>query len=416
MFKLYRNSEVMSITIDLLKVIIIGAIVYVTMSTVLVERINNKVINNNRAIVGGIVKEHPELETEIVRFFTKPLEESDIKAGTDILAKYGYSELVSAKGNKLLKEEYRLYAISMGIFFLVVILLIYLVVQNGLKNILGEVSKITLVAEKVVEGEYKKLPVKYEEGEIAVLTSCINSMVGSLENSIGLLNKEKKFLNDIISDITHQLKTPLASLIMFNDILCDINEVDEETIKDCISSSKSQLDRMEWLVLNLLKLARLEAGSIRFNNNEVLLSDTINKAIKPFEILMEANNQKLILIGSDNIIFKHDPNWTAEALSNLIKNAIEHSSKNSNISIICDDGPLSVRIKIIDEGKGIPKKEINKIFQRFYRGQESLNPNSIGIGLSLTKSIIEGQDGEIRVISEEGVGTTFIITMYKGKI
>jgi len=182
---------------------------------------------------------------------------------------------------------------------------------------------------------------------------------------------------------------------------------------DLLKSSSEQLDRMDWLCKNLLKLARLEAGSVEFNKKDCFLFETLKKSLSPLLIKAHEKQQEISLRVNENINFKHDTEWMAEAFTNIIKNAIEHTSSGGNIKIIAMETLLSVQIIIKDNGEGIPKKEISKIFNRFYKGENSTNPASIGIGLALSKTIIEAQQGSISVKSEEGKGTEFSIIFLK---
>ncbi|MCC5427797.1 sensor histidine kinase, partial [Clostridium botulinum] len=217
---------------------------------------------------------------------------------------------------------------------------------------------------------------------------------------------------NIISDISHQLKTPLSSLIMFNELMKDENMPIEDR-KNFLKLSDEQLRRMEWLIINLLKIGRLEAGVVEFRRENNPLYVTVNKALAGLSEKAKEKSQQVIVDIDEDVYFKHDMDWTAEAISNIIKNSIEHTDNYGQIKINCEETPISLTISIKDNGEGIPEKLQNKIFERFYKGENSVNPSSIGIGLSLTKSIIESQNGSIIVESEEGKGTEFIITFLK---
>ncbi|MBB6697187.1 ATP-binding protein [Clostridium algidicarnis] len=217
---------------------------------------------------------------------------------------------------------------------------------------------------------------------------------------------------NIISDISHQLKTPLFSLVMFNDLMKE-EDVSKEDRKRFLILSDEQLKRMEWLIINLLKIGRLEAGVINFKTSNNSLKLTIDKALTGLLGSSKEKHQNIILKGSDEIYFNHDMEWTAEAISNIVKNSIEHTKEGGTIVIETEETPLSVSIMIIDNGVGIPKELFGRIFERFYKGENSVNPTSIGIGLYLGKYIIESQNGSIRVESEVNRGSKFTITFLK---
>ena len=234
-------------------------------------------------------------------------------------------------------------------------------------------------------------------------------MTVKLKEQSELLIKEKKYLEETLQDISHQIKTPLTSMYMINDILT--NEKDENIKKEFLIKNKNQIERIEWLVTSLLKLSRLESGTVKLKKEKIELNKLIDKAIEPINVLLELKDIKLIKSIEDTNI-NIDINWTVEALLNIIKNACEHTK--DKIEIIGSTNPLYTEIKIVDNGIGINKKDIKHIFERFYKG--SHNKESIGIGLNMSKKIINLQNGIIEVFSKEGVGSTFIIKFYKNNL
>ncbi|MBQ9278720.1 MAG: HAMP domain-containing histidine kinase [Lachnospiraceae bacterium] len=237
---------------------------------------------------------------------------------------------------------------------------------------------------------------KYLEGEIGKLAMTASDLKKRLFEEQQKQLKEKEFLRDIISDISHQIKTPVAALTVFNDILS--NEIDEK-YKPMIEQSGLQIERIKWLVLSMLQLARIEASSIEFNIDKVSFNDIIKSCI---DILAVKANEKNVEfnIKSDNESIKVDSEWFKEAIINVLKNAIEYSPDNSKIDISVKKIPIETRIYITDYGIGIPESERLNIFKRFYTVHSNqVNPNSVGIGLSLSRSIIEGMGGRIWVES-----------------
>lgn len=412
MFERFRNKEVMDGTKKILLVAIVGIIATVALINSSLEIINKRVVEVNSSLVGRVISEYPELESEIVENLTREFEYEHQVLGEEVLSKYGYDTMMNSNDNKAFTNIYSEFASLYIIIMIAIILIIYIVFYKSMGNVYGDITSVSSVARRVVEGDFNRVKVNYSEGDVPILKESFNLMVESLEKNITLLNKEKNFLNDLISDITHQLKTPLSSLIMFNDLMDDLTIEDVEILDDCVKSSREQLSRMEWLVQNLLKLARLESGAIVFQKNLCSIRETLEKSIAPFKLLSK-DGSKIILKGDLDIQVNHDSYWTAEALSNIIKNAVEHSSEESKVIVQCEEGPIFMTIKVIDEGDGIDEDDRKKIFTRFYRGKNPKNTNSIGIGLSLAKSIVDGQDGEIKVTSTKGQGTTFTITMYK---
>jgi len=163
-----------------------------------------------------------------------------------------------------------------------------------------------------------------------------------LKHSIEGLKREKVFLKNIISDISHQLKTPLSSVIMFNEIMVNDLVIKEEDRKKLVEQSQEKLNRMEWLILNLLKLARLEAGTIEFDVRENCLGNTIDKSLAPLLVKAENKKQCIKIDGNKAVVLRHDIDWTAETISNIVKNAIEHTDINGQIQVKIDETPLCV--------------------------------------------------------------------------
>lgn len=215
----------------------------------------------------------------------------------------------------------------------------------------------------------------------------------------------------MISDISHQLKTPLSSMIVLNDILIEDTHMDREVQMDFLVRTRGQLERMEWLIINLLKVARIEAEAIEFKREYVLLKDVLDIALKTLSTQLE--DKRVSLQGNLQTYFYGDVDWTAEALINIIKNSTEHGG--DKIDIILEDTPLFSTISIRDNGEGIAKEHMPHIFERFYKINSEVKPESIGIGLNLTKLIVESQGGTIHVNSDKGKGTEFIITFLKDK-
>lgn len=253
----------------------------------------------------------------------------------------------------------------------------------------------------------------YREGAVGILYSNYYKLVRALQDSRNREKDEKIFLRDIISDISHQLKTPLTSLNIFMDLLLEDKVTDPEKRRQILHEAENQLDRMEWMVLSMLKLARIEAGAIQFEKKENLTRTLLAESVESVRLLAEKKHQTIVLdCPADSHIYC-DGGWLVEAVINLLKNASDYSEEQNVIRIELEETGIYTRIYIKDEGPGIAEEEIPNIFKRFYRVNNEVNPNGVGIGLSLTKSIIEGMGGTISVKSEVGKYTWFMITFVK---
>ncbi len=226
-----------------------------------------------------------------------------------------------------------------------------------------------------------------------------------------LLQEDKVKLTNAISDISHQLKTPLTSMLVMVDLVSDPN-LDEEKRVEFTTNIRVQLERIEWLVSSLLKLSKIDAGTITFKKESISPRKVIQKAVDSILIPIDIKQQNLTITGDDAILFVGDFNWTSEAILNILKNCVEHTEEGGTITLSYSENPLYTEIIISDNGNGIPKEDLPYIFRRFYRGKNS-GDDSVGIGLAMAYSIITSQNGDIEVTSEQGKGTEFIIKFYK---
>ena len=247
------------------------------------------------------------------------------------------------------------------------------------------------------------------EGELSILKNNLYKVIVLLRSKNELLEKDKIYLADSLADISHQLKTPLTSLMVMVDLLKNEKNIDKQ--KEFISIIEIQISKIKWLVENLLKLSKLDAGTIKFKKEKIDVLSVITKSLSPFLVQMEMKNISLETTIND-FSFTGDLNWTSEAVENIIKNCIEHTADNGKRNIETGVTNIYSYIKITDNGCGIKKKDLPHIFERFYQGENS-SKESVGIGLALAKTIVENQGGTIDVTSEENVGTEFIIKFNK---
>lgn len=301
--------------------------------------------------------------------------------------------------------------IIMGIFAGFLILLFF-VIYRQLGKAYDDMEIISESMNSVIENGMYPDEV-YREGTAGVLYSNYYKMVRALMDSRDRVLDEKKFLRDIISDISHQLKTPLASLNVFIDLLVENKLPGDEERRKVLCEAQNQLSRMEWMVMSMLKLARIEAGAVEFEKKETNVFGMLSEAVGGVRVLTDKKKQNLKLTCDESCTMNVDSDWLIEAITNLLKNASDYSEHGTNIELRFEDNNVCQRIYVIDEGNGIEEKELPNIFKRFYRVKREVNPNSVGIGLSLTKSIVNGMGGGIRVDSEIGKGTCFTITFLK---
>ena len=249
-----------------------------------------------------------------------------------------------------------------------------------------------------------------DEGEMYKLFHSVNTLVSVLNAHIENEFRTKEFLKDTISDISHQLKTPLAALNIYNGILQSETENLPE-IKEFTILSEQELDRIEALVQNLLKIARLDAGTIILEKNFEDVSDMMHDIEQHFAYRAKQEQKELILSGDDGIMLFCDREWMIEAVSNLVKNAFDHTDEGKHICVEWKQMSDMLQIVVQDNGCGIHSEDVYHIFKRFYRSRFSKDTQGIGLGLPLAKTIVELHGGNIKVDSVLGKGSAFIINI-----
>lgn len=261
----------------------------------------------------------------------------------------------------------------------------------------------------VCSGNYELAVNDNAEGELSILKNNLYKVMILLRTASEDAKKDKIYLADSLADISHQLKTPLTSMMIITEVLQ--SEKDEEKRAGFIKIIEEQLEKMKWLITILLKLSKLDAGTADFNMQCVDCNDIIEKSLKPFALQTEIRGIK-INKNIEPFEFTGDENWSIEAIENIIKNCLEHTEDGGYINISAKTTSVYNEIIISDNGSGIAKEDLPHIFDRFYHGKNS-SSESVGIGLALSKAVFEKENAQIDVVSKEGIGTEFIIRFYK---
>lgn len=310
----------------------------------------------------------------------------------------------------LLKEndnKYQQFLVTnIMIVFISTIFLIFLFLRFNAKKD-REINKITKCLEEINKRNYKIDIEEMSEDELSILKNELYKVTIKLKEDAENSKQAKKDLKDTLADISHQLKTPITSILIILDNIIDNPDMDKNTREDFIRDIKRELLNMNFLALNLLKLSKLDSNTVHFIKKEVSLDEIVTSSIKNIAPLCDLKNITITQNLEPGIKINCDLNWQVEAITNILKNCVEHSKENSKIDITTATNKVYLSIKIRDYGTGISKKDLPHIFERFYKGTGG-SANSIGIGLSLAKKIIESNDGIINV--ETGPdGTTFTI-------
>ena len=336
----------------------------------------------------------------------------------------------------------RVALILIGVSELVAVIMLFILADRMMGEAYSSVENVTEMMTEMIEndGEYETNDKELREGSIGDLYNIFDKLVNMFREGKKRESLEKERLQEVMSDISHQLKTPLASMSVFLDLLIDDKVGSEEERKKFLVESKNQIDRMEWMVLSMLKLARIEAGAVSFEIGEVSLSTIIGEAVGSVSYLTEGRGQTITVDCPEDVKIKADGQWLTEAVINILKNASDYSAidnmtdgnnsdkaasdkavsdkaasdyfndeKKRRIEIYVEKNSVFTRINIRDHGMGMTEETMTHIFERFYRASSGVNPNSVGIGLSLSKSIVEEMNGRITVDSTLGEGSIFKI-------
>lgn len=254
-----------------------------------------------------------------------------------------------------------------------------------------------------------------EEGELSVLSSEIYKATLRLKEQAELLEKDKAYLENFIADISHQMKTPMTA---FRLLLLRLEDegLEPEEKADIMRKMKSLLERTDWLITSLLKLASIESGTTTLKKENISLKEVIKKAAEPLQIPMEVKEIHFLETIEESLCYSGDFGWSVEAFSNILKNCVEHTGMEGTIQISAKDNPLFVELKIADNGETIPEEELPHILERFYKGKKA-EKEGYGIGLALANTILQKQNGKLSVYNEEnGKGVYFLVRFYKGAV
>lgn len=249
------------------------------------------------------------------------------------------------------------------------------------------------------------------EGELSALKNDLYKITCVLDNQAEQLYADKDYLAQALSNISHQLKTPLTGLFVMNDLLQD-DSLPPEKRRQFLASCNEQLERIQWLVSSLLTLSRIDAEVIVFKKEELWLAPLLRRAAEPLTLAVEQADITLEIHCPEGLRWQGDSNWTLEAISNIIKNAVEHTPSGGRIVICAAENPLHTEITITDSGSGISEADLPFLFQRFYKGRDAAS-GSVGIGLALAKTIFQSQNGDVFAANVPDGGAQFTIKLYK---
>lgn len=368
-------------------------------------------LNINKKIVGSIVSEHPELEADIVNsIYINDKDYSDL--GEKVLKKYGYDKNYKMIENINFQQHIKYFLVNNLIVFVGIIILIILIMCNLMKYVFNKLDKVSKNVECIIHGKYNIKDDFKEEGIFNIIHSDLNKLSKSINIKIKNLDKEKENIKELVTDISHQLKTPLASLKLYNALLLE-EDLEEEDRTEFLKTSGMSINKLQSLIESLVNISRLETSMISIKKENKNIKATIVKAIE--SVKPKAINKfiSINLNDFDDKIVPHDSKWTEECIFNILDNAVKYTNLKGKIDIYVQDAINFIRIDIKDNGIGIDKNEFNNIFKRFYRSEEVQDLEGSGVGLYLSRKILESQGGNIIVSSQKGEGSKFSLFLTK---
>lgn len=285
-----------------------------------------------------------------------------------------------------------------------------LIFMHYAQNRYREIVRLNDYLSRVCAGFYDLDVQDNAEGELSILKNNLYKIMLLLQSQNETLRKDKTYLAESLADISHQLKTPLTSVTMMCDLLKI--ETDEEKRKQFTDIIESQAAKMNWLIITLLKISKLDAGTAEFHSDTVSVYTVLKKAAEPFLVTADLRNITLNFSGVSDFTFCGDENWSTEAVGNILKNCLEHMQDGGTLTVTTAHTTVYNLLRIEDDGCGIPPADLPHIFERFYHGKNA-SADSVGIGLALSETIFNREHAKIEVTSTEGVGTVFTVRFYK---
>jgi signal transduction histidine kinase len=403
-----KDREFQKAIIRILILMVTGLIVWNLAVSVTNRRIAAIYYERISAIFGAISARYPDMEHgDWMQYLNATGNEED---GEAFLHQYGILQgdmpILQAQTTQ---KRFQITGNLVWILICTGILLIFICYQKQRNR---KIQELVDYIRKIEHGIYRIEIEENEEGELSRLQNELYKITVMLRESSELAGQQKKALADSVSDISHQLKTPLTSCLVLLDNLAESENMTEETRRRFLSEITGQLTSVSWLVQVLLKLSRLDAGVVELKEEEVSVSALIREAVEKVGLLAEWKQIDIQVMGEEEPFIKGDRHWLEEALVNLIKNAIEHSPEDSEIRIQVEDNQVYTCIHVRDFGSGISYEDQKHIFERFYRSADA-GEDSVGIGLALAQEIMKRQNGYLTVESEPGQGTVFYMKFLK---
>lgn len=396
--------------------VVLSSVLFITVLLVQLNAYNNAIqyknemLRHDYKIAGYLVLKFPDMSLDIQKAFTNEKTNEHFQAGQALMETTGYESSVSLA---LVHDVNRIYRRKSVALLLITSISGLSVLLLALWHFKRQVHRLNQYGDdilRIMNGEYAIILNDQQEGILSKLASAVNRVTSSLYSHVESEKQSRILLKDNLMNISHQLKTPISALAMYIEIMQEENE-SNEVIRNFLQKSENELERMRMLTANLLKLARLDAGVIELRKEIQSLGDIIRSVGESFKARLDKEQKSFVFMGDTDIFFPCDREWFFEAISNLVKNATEHTDSGDQIQITLEQTPLFIHILVQDNGHGIHPEDLPFVFQRFYRSKYSQGTQGTGIGLTLTKAVIEMHGGLIDVESTVGKGTRFSVRL-----
>lgn len=336
---------------------------------------------------------------------------NDFKTGLEALRKYGYAETASSSEFAKLNSAYNVFIYlitAVGISFIVLWLTLLAFITKAHSAFLKETTR---ELDSIMSGGTTSISLINDEGERAIFSSQLDVLSSRYRKNLLELKTEKRKMKALISFISHELKTPLSSIKMMNELMLQDKQMNREKKRDFLKRTQNDVQRMEWLIHDVLNIARIEAGTVRLNFRNNNLTQLTESVIKRYREIARSKNISIETNFEEEVIVFCDERWMSQAIDNLVKNAIEYSPGGKTVNLKLSSGDTFVRLEIRDEGPGIQPEDSSKIFNGFYRSEKVKERRGTGLGLALAKAVVEQHGGDIKLKSAINEGSTFIIEL-----
>ena len=402
------GKETKTLLIAITAICLVSFLLAGGIATLLAKNFQQELLLHDYGVAGHLLNNEKELS---ISAFTSQPNENDIERGRAALASIGYDETTSMRFLPAVQIYRNQTMFSVFLLLVLLFVAIYLSLFLYLRRQHKAFSNAENTIRQFLDGNTTSRIECSQAGDWYSLFHAINEMATILSAHAENQRQTKEFLQDIISDVSHQIKTPLSALKMYHEII-ESHKNDAATVSSFTEKSQREIKRMEDVIYTLLKLARLDAGIIQMEKAPENLSVLMQDVLERFETWAEREHKTITLSGKEDVVVSCDALWVSEAIGNIVKNALEHTENGGHIEVKWSQSHLMTQIEISDDGKGIHPEDLYNIFKRFYRSRFSSDVHGIGLGLPLAKSIVEAHGGTISVTSSLGAGTTFTLNFF----